>query len=76
MPTLKNSLTELLITCYPMNKDEQFYAETTIFREQRQLSKTSKYTPNPCYDIDLIERFWKNYWQNFSVFLPLDLDDI
>ena len=76
MPTLKNSLTELLITCYPMNKDEQFYAETTIFREQRKLSKTSKYTPNPCYDIDLIERFWKNYWQNFSVFLPLDLDDI
>lgn len=76
MPTLKNSLTELLITCYPMNKDEPFYAETTIFREQRQLSKTSKYTPNPCYHIDLIERFWNNYWQNFSVFLPLDLDDI
>lgn len=76
MPTLKNSLTGLLITCYPMNKDEQFYAETNSFREQRKLSKTSKYTPNPCYDIDLIEQFWKNYWKNFSFFLPLDLDDI
>lgn len=59
-----------------MNKDEQFYGETKSFKEQRNLSKTSKYDPNPCYDIDLIERYWNNYWQIFSDFLPLDSDDI